>query len=95
MWLLSVTKDGSGLILNHGQHLDIPGLIIGRKNRLYIGLAYKNQNVPFFRFDEHTIGKLIEKIKIIRVQPNNAPKFLQPPEDYYTAGSIPKARRIG
>lgn len=80
MWLQSVTKDRANLVLNHGQHLDIPCLV-KKTNRLFIGVQTRNDSAKFCRIDEKTLSKVIEKLKVIRVQINNAPQYLQLVED--------------
>lgn len=94
MWLESMVKDEMHLVLNHGQHIDIPGLIKGKSNRLFVGLFNKNQAVDYCRFDKTSLAKFVEKIKVIRVKPANAPKFLQLPEDVQP-GAVNRVGSIG
>ena len=77
MWLPSVAKCDTKLLLNHGQHLDIPCLIKNKTNRLFVGISHKKTDVQYCKIGEDEVAKLLEKIKIIRVNSRNAPKFLQ------------------
>lgn len=77
MWLQSVTKDGANLVINHGQHLEIPCLVKGKTNRLFTGIQSRNANSKFCRIDETSLNKILEKIKIIRIRLKNAPQYLQ------------------
>ena len=94
MWLQSIAKDETKVLLNHGQHVDIPGLIKGKTNRVFAGLFFKNQAVTYCRLDSASLEKLIEKIKVIRVNAKNAPKYLNLPEEPQLNPSI-KISRIG
>lgn len=80
MWLQSVTKDKCNLLLNHGQHLDIPCLLKGKTNRIFIGIESKRPNSKFCRIDETSLTRILEKLKVKRIRLKNAPQFLQLPE---------------
>lgn len=77
MWLLSVTKDKVNLVINHGQHLDIPCIVKGKTNRIFTGIQSKNPNPKFCRVDETSLTKILEKLKIIRIKLKNAPQYIQ------------------
>ena len=77
MWLLSVTKDKANLVINHGQHLDIPCIVKGKTNRIFTGIQSKNPNPKFCRVDETSLTKILEKLKIIRIKLKNAPQYIQ------------------
>jgi hypothetical protein len=77
MWLPSVAKSDTKLLLNHGQHLDIPCLMKNKTNRLFVGISSKKTDVQYCRIGEEDIAELVEKIQVIRVNSKNAPKFLQ------------------
>ena len=82
MWLQSVTKDGvNNLVLNHGQHLDIPCLVKGKTNRLFTGIQSKTPNSKFCRIDEETLTNILDRLKVIRIRLKNAPQFLQLVDD--------------
>lgn len=76
MWLQSVAKDKVNLILNHGQHVDIPCLVKDKTHRLFIGLQ-KKTNPNFCRIDEASLKQILEKLKIVRIRLNNTPQYLQ------------------
>ena len=98
MWMQSITKDQlNNLVLNNGQHVDIPSLIKGRKNRLFVSLHSKNKNHPTFcRLDESTLSTFIDKVKVVRVKPADAPKFLKfPGDDPAKEGKVEKCEQIG
>lgn len=88
MWLQSVAKDSANLVLNHGQHIDIPCFVKGKTHRLFTGIQSKSSNANFCRIDEASLTKILEKFKIIRIRLNNAPQYLQllddplPPSKY-------------
>jgi hypothetical protein len=77
MWLQSVTKDKMNLVINHGQHLDIPCIVKGKTNRIFTGIQSKSLNPKFCRIDEAILAKILEKLKVIRVRLKNAPQYLQ------------------
>lgn len=77
MWLPSVAKCDTKLVLNQGQHLDIPCLIKNKTNRLFVGILSKRTDVQFCKIGKDDVAKFLEQIKIIRVNSRNAPKFLQ------------------
>ena len=77
MWLPSVAKSDTKLIFNHGQHFDIPCLIKNKTNRLFVGISSKKKEVQFCQLDEDAVEKLLDKVKVIRINSKNAPKFLQ------------------
>lgn len=81
MWLQSVTRDKVNLVLNHGQHLDVPCLVKGKTNRIFTGIESKNPNPKFCRVDETSLTRIIEKLKIKRIRLKNAPQYLQLPEN--------------
>ena len=76
MWLQSVIKDNSKLILNHGQHLDIPCLVQGNTIRLFASLS---PDMEFFQLNEINLSLIERKIKCIQVNSTNAPKYLRLP----------------
>ena len=63
MWLPSVAKCDTKLLLNHGQHLDIPCLIKNKTNRLFVGISHKKTDVQYCKIGEDEVAKLLEKIK--------------------------------
>lgn len=77
MWMLSVTKDKVNLVINHGQHLDIPCIVKGKTNRIFTGIQSKSPNPRFCRVDETALTKILEKLKVIRIRIQNAPQYLQ------------------
>ena len=78
MWLQSVVKNNSKLILNQGQHIDIPCLVQGNNVRLFASLS---PQMEFCQIDKSNLAKLEKKIKCIRINPNGAPKYLQVPDE--------------
>lgn len=74
MWLQSVIKDDSKLILNHGQHIDIPCLVQGNTIRLYASIS---PEMEFCQLSEINLALIEKKIKCIRTNPSDAPKHLR------------------
>lgn len=81
MWLRSVTKDNSKLILNHGQHLDIPCLVQGNTIRLFASLS---PEMEFYQLNEMNLALVEKKIKCIRINSSNTPKHLRLPVECST-----------
>lgn len=83
MWFESFLKDESTyLVLNHGQHLDIPCLL-GKTNRIFVGLVTKNQESKFCLINKETFVTIEKNLRLIQIKPENAPKYLQLPEGSY------------
>ena len=76
---------------------NIPSLIKGRKNRLFVSLHSKNKNHPTFcRLNESTLSTFIDKVKVVRVKPADAPKFLKfPGDDPVLEEKVRKREQIG
>lgn len=84
MWLQSVVGNEAKLVLNHGQHIDIPCFLKGKTNRLFIGIQSKSSTATFCRIDDISLTKVLAKLKIIRIRLNNAPQYLQLIDDVQT-----------
>ena len=78
MGLQSIIIDNSNVLLNHGQHLDVPCLVKDKNIRFFVGFSTE---IEYCQIDWEIFEKLQEKIKIIRIKPANAPKFLRFPQD--------------
>jgi hypothetical protein len=74
---MSVTKDKVNLVINHGQHLDIPCIVKGKTNRIFTGIQSKSPNPRFCRVDESALTKILEKLRVVRIRIQNAPQYLQ------------------
>lgn len=81
VWLRSLAKNDANLVLNHGQHVEIPSILEKKTNRLYVGIQTKGPLISYCCVDELLASRISNSLKIIQIKPDTAPKFIFIPDE--------------